>query len=394
MFGCDNPIDYIANKLTGESEKWRELAQVQAQGAIRAIPGERYLQLIDAVNGNDPVKKEEAKEFLRRLGNLDNNAATAWTATVLCEYDPKDTLHADAFWGFSDSRAQVEYFVRNAYRDQNDVISTGYRDYTIDELNALVDAKVDTLLSEMQGTGQSIQQQPPTGGFSFPSAYLTWDNSLTPGTPFRPDIATTDNPNIVTKKTVLDRAKSARDSAAATLKELLKMQYMKKEIPAGSTTLSIPWHPEEAKSLFFILIPEEDWEKHKKDLKIRVTLHKEGDLNSTFQNLSPLKVNTNQFEGSPGREAVDVRFGGGKVRWAVVDPTHSSVSLPDLAPDKIQNMQKLLTLVKQLNDGTGTVGAPPKTRAYVVVWVMVIITLLVFILIGFLLLKFWPKLRT
>jgi len=385
MSGCDNPLDYIANKLTGESEKWRELAQVQAQGAIRAVPGERYLQIIDDLYGNDDDKRTKAQQFLTRLGNLDKNATINWVGTALFSFDEKNKMHADAFWGFSDSRAQVEFFVQNEYSGKHEVASTGYRDYTMDELNAQIDSGVDTLLSQLQGNTTTEHQM--TVNTMFAPSFLTWDNSLTPTTPY----LTLQNQ----KQQVLDKANAAKNAAAASLKTLLKAQYAKKEIPVGSTTLSIPWHPEEAKNLFFILIPEEDWEKHKNDahLSIEVKLHKQGDPDTTYQNTFSFPVNLNQFNAPQGREPVEVRFGGGKVRWAVVDPTHSSASLPDLAPDKIQNMKHLLELVNQINAGTASVGVPQRNRAHAVAWIMFVITVLLLGVIAFLLFKLQSKTR-
>jgi hypothetical protein len=380
MFGCDNPLDYIADKLTGESAKWRDLAQVQAQGAIRAIPGERYLQIIDAVNGTDPVKQKEAQEFLKRLGHLDNDATIKWVGTATFSFDPAKELHANAFWGFSDSKAQVEYFMRNAFDAKQAVVSTGYRNQTMDELNAQIDSGVDTLLNQLQGapTAQSMTTgQVGMGGNPVIVSYLAWDGSLTPSTPFGP---------ILTKQQVLDRAKAAKDEAAASLKQLLKAQYAKMEIPVGSTTLSIPWHPEEAKSLFFVLIPDEDWQNHKNDshLSIQVTLHKEGDLHATFPGTGSFEVPLGEFEGPDSREPVPVRFSGGKkVRWAVVDPTRSSASLPDLTPDKVQNMEYLLTLVNQVNAGTSVNARTSGAYIFVRTGLLIIAVLALLALLAF-----------
>jgi hypothetical protein len=377
LAGCENPLDYIANVLTGESSKWRDLAQVQAQGAIRAIPGERYLQIIDAVNGPDGPKKDEAKEFLRRLGNLDNNAAIRWVGTATFSFDPAKELHANVFWGFSDSQAQVEYFMRNAYDAKQAVASTGYRNQTMDELNAQIDSGVDTLLSQLQGTpgqGSVVTGQTSLGLLITP--YVTWDSSLMPGTQFGGGFSTAADTE-KKKQDVLARAKATKDAAAATMKSLLKTQYAKMEIPVGSTTLSVPWHPEEAKSLFFILIPDEDWQKHKNDhpLSIQVTLHKEGDIKATYPGTGSFEVPLAEFDGPDSREPVRVRFGGGKVRWAVVDPTRSSASLPDLAPDKLQNMQHLLTLVNQINAGTSVASRTSGAYIFVRTGVLMVVVL-------------------
>jgi len=125
-----------------------------------------------------------------------------------------------------------------------------------------------------------------------------------------------------------------------------------------------------------ILIPEEDWQKHRNDLNlsIQVTLHKEGDLNATYPGTGSFTVPLAQFDGPDSRDPDRVRFGGGKVRWAVVDPTRSSASLPDLAPDKMQNMQHLLTLVNQINAGTSV--APTKTIGFILARISVLIVVM------------------
>jgi hypothetical protein len=154
LAGCDNPLDVFRDVFTSESGKWRELAQLQAQGAIRAIPGERYLQIIDEVNGTDEVKKKEAQEFLLRLGHMDRDPNTNWNATVTFGFDEKTKLRADGFWAFSDSRAQVEYFTRNAFNPP-DIVSTAYRMQSVDELNSSIDAQVDSFLTTLQGSPTS-----------------------------------------------------------------------------------------------------------------------------------------------------------------------------------------------------------------------------------------------
>src|SRR5260370_4188349 len=82
MIGCDNPLNGLRDMFTSESGKWRELAQIQAQGAIRAVPGERLLEAIDAVHGTDEAKKREAQGYLLRLADIDKDSKSNWRATV------------------------------------------------------------------------------------------------------------------------------------------------------------------------------------------------------------------------------------------------------------------------------------------------------------------------
>jgi hypothetical protein len=370
LTGCDNPLDGLSQMLSGESAEWRALAQVQAQGAIRAIPGERYLQIIDDLNGPDPVKRKEAQDFLLRLGHLDRDPNTNWYATATFGFDERAKLRADGFWAFSDSRAQVEYFVQNAFNPP-DIASMNYRMETMDELNSKIDTNVDSFIDTLQGaSASSLPVFGPTMLGSGTVTFLTWPNSLTP---------TIVNPPFETHPTALERAKGTRDAAAKTLKALFEVQFEKKEIPVGATTLTIPWHPEEGKNLFFLLIPESDWMAHQNDnnLSIEVTLHRENDLNDTFQKTSPFRVNLQQFKD---REPVELGFEAGKVRWAVIDPTHTSATIPDLSPEKVRNMEQLLRLVNEVNAGTGNFEGTVAPRKGPVVLMAVIVAIFICLL--------------
>jgi hypothetical protein len=141
---------------------------------------------------------------------------------------------------------------------------------------------------------------------------------------------------------ISNSASTVRNSAATILKSVLKAQYARKEIPVGAKTLTIPWHPEEGKNLFFILIPETYWQAHKDEwfaheddspASIEVTLHKEADINDTFQKTYPFRVDIERFRDN---EPVALRHGRGNVRWAVVDPTHTSATIPDLLRTRLR----------------------------------------------------------
>jgi hypothetical protein len=349
LSGCD-ALDALKDLLTNESGKWRELAQVQAQGAIRAVPGERYLELIDAVHGTDEKKKTEAQQFLLRLSQLDRDPNTVWEATVTFTFDEKNPLRADGFWGFSDSRAQVEYFVQNAFNPVKRA-STGSRLQTMDELNSEIDTQVDGLLNTLQGEPAISQTLQAGNNVNFTATLTTWPSSLTPTVvnPYGFGAGTSNGSEAKAN------AKKTRDDAARILKKLFKAQYGSKEIPVGATTLAIEWHPTEAKNMFFVLIPESDWLAHKndKEFAVEVVMHKQGDLSQTFQKTLPFSVGLEQFAN---REPVELKFAKGKVRWAVIDPTHTSATIPDLSPEKIKNMENLLHLVNAVNEGTGNSG--------------------------------------
>ena len=93
----------------GESAKWRDLAErykialedltkraeAVSYAAIKAIPGERYNQLIDDVHGTDPKKKEAALLFIKSLFGVDAEHEYTAYATFMTPAGAK--IRADLF---------------------------------------------------------------------------------------------------------------------------------------------------------------------------------------------------------------------------------------------------------------------------------------------------------
>jgi hypothetical protein len=327
LTGCD---PFGIGELKEESKHWRELAQIQSQAAIRAVPGERYLQLIDDLNSGDPQRVTKAQSFLTQLGHFDPRID--WNATVSFGFDEKAPLRADAFFGFSPTRAQVEYFARYAFNPTL-VANNIALPQTDGELNAKINSGIDSLLVHMTGSPKSTP--------SNMTVDLSWPDSILPTASGFPALV---DPRIAA-------ARGHQKAVADILKELLKAQYAQKTIPVGGTVLTLPWYPTEAKNMLFVLIPEDDWNKHKADtnLKIQALLHKAGDVGSSYSQTRPISIDSAQFEKN---EPVDRPQGLGRVRWAVVDPTHSSISIPDLSPDKIKSLEQLLVQLNQLDKPT------------------------------------------
>jgi hypothetical protein len=66
------------------SETRKTFAEV-SQGAIKAVPGERYLEIIDDLNGPDAEKKKRAQDFLKSLAHVDLSVeyeATIWFQNI------------------------------------------------------------------------------------------------------------------------------------------------------------------------------------------------------------------------------------------------------------------------------------------------------------------------
>jgi hypothetical protein len=319
------------DKVVEESKQWRAVAETQTQVLVRAVPGERYLQLIDDLNSGDPAKVTRAQAFLKQLGHFD--PAVNWEATIAFGFDEQKPMHSDAFFAFSPSKTQIEYFVQNALNPRS-VTSSIELPQTATQLNQTIDSGVDQLMGWLAGPGK-IE---PSQSFG-PSSILWWPESFTPTT-----VSATGPIAATLKKSAEDRQNAIR----VKLKELLKAQYEKKSIPAGGTAITLPWFPTDGKNFLFVAIPESDWNQHKGDanFKVAVLLHKEGDATQSYLKTNEMIVDPALFEANP---PVDRPAGLGKVRWAVIDPTHASASVPNVDPKQIDQVEKLLNQVIELN---------------------------------------------
>jgi hypothetical protein len=324
LTSCD---PFGIDKLKEESAKWRELAQIQAQAAIRAVPGERYLQLIDDLNSGDTTRVRKAQDFLQRLGHFD--PTIDWVDTINFGFNESTPLHADAFFAFSPSRAQVDYFVKNNAFNAGQVANSIQLPQLAGEIDSSINANVDVIVKDMSGN-------PKIENVNIGSSTLSWPDSIVP------------NHTGFAVQDLSNKAIQRQQDIANRLKSVLKAQYANKSIPVGGNILEIPWYPTDAKNLLFVVIPEEEWLKHKDDPNWQVVslLHKKGDASAVLNLTRPMIINKTEFEKN---EAVERPHGEGKVRWAAVDPTHSSISIPDVAPDRIASMEKLLEQLNKLS---------------------------------------------
>ena len=281
------------------------------------------------------------------MGRLD--PSIDWDASVTFGFDESSPLRADSFFGFSPSRAQVEYFVKHNFNPQS-VANTVARPQTMDELNARIDADVDSIMTNMTGgeVTTTDQQRNTIYSFSYPNSFISCNtvSFVAQTVPLAgKSVPGTEYDKFLASRTVeLGQQQKIRD----LLKGLFKAQYEKKMIPTGGKTLDEAWFPTELKNLLFVLIPEEDWNKHRADkgLSTQVVLHKKGDASQTYKGTAWMTVESAQFDQN---QPVDRPYGG-KVRWGVVDPTHSSISVSDMDAEKITKMEALLAQVNKIND--------------------------------------------
>lgn len=222
----------------------------------------------------------------------------------------------------------MEYFVKDSLNPAS-ITNSAPLPQLAGELDSSIDSNVNQILIDLAG-------KPQVTGINMGATSLTWPDAVTP---------TITAPNVANIK---DAAIARQQDIAARLKQLLKAQYATKSLPVGGTILTVPYYATEAKNFLFVVIPESDWEAHKNDANFSVLalLHKAGDANAPFPGTRQITIDKKRFEE---HSVVTRPYNQGSVRWAVVDPTHTSISIPDLNPDKIASMEKLLQQLNRLN---------------------------------------------
>jgi uncharacterized iron-regulated protein len=59
------------DEMAKQIQETRDMAKGAADTAVRAVPGERWLQIIDDLNGKDEAKVTAAREYLKKVAKID-----------------------------------------------------------------------------------------------------------------------------------------------------------------------------------------------------------------------------------------------------------------------------------------------------------------------------------
>ncbi len=92
-------------KANDTANRALDVASQRADDLIRAIPGERYLRLIDALHGNDPKAREDAKAFLTSMAGVKPNAS--YSVSMAFGFDEAAPIRAQLLLGATSSRDEV-----------------------------------------------------------------------------------------------------------------------------------------------------------------------------------------------------------------------------------------------------------------------------------------------
>lgn len=370
--GCDNIKEAIS-----ESKKWRtelsetreqlqkqinetrEVAKTVAEAAIKSVPGERYLQIIDALHGQDENKKREAQRFLKSIANID--VESPLEVSVWFTFPDGEQLKADIFRAPSPHRIHVKEHIDNQRLNLTQVSSIRQSTLTEDELRVRMQVQVFEAINTLCGSANhtvSTDTIPSFSGTSFhgvPSVTLitrikgtlSWISPY-----FQPMLEPVNKqiPNgheqveISIYNETVSRLKAqvsaGRNQVASQLVDAMMMAFKPLELPLGNRRLSKPWLAMDGNQFLFVLLPLKQWEKLKNSgLEIRTLVHVKGNGTSAYQDARQYQFIIDEF--SPTRHEPIQNPDYGQIVWAVHNMTdNDGISLETL--NKINKIREIL----------------------------------------------------
>lgn len=290
-------IEETREALQKEIAETRKVAKATADAAIRAVPGERWLQLIDDLHSQNAEKVEAAQELVKRLARVDLDEAYA--VSVWFGFEGPDTeIRADVFLAGSISRSHVEHLVADYALNQTRIPSALGPPLTDVELREYVKSGIRAALERLRGVPNELTI---AGG-----KLSAWDNSMVPV--FFPA-------NVPAAE---ERSTRAIGDATETLAGVIFTMFTDPpRVEARERVLSAEWRPLDGNDYLFVVIPHDDYQRVRETLEVRAVLHPLKDSSSPLMVYS---FHASEFDPALSHEPVETPVElevGSSVVWAV-----------------------------------------------------------------------------
>jgi hypothetical protein len=212
-----------------------------------AIPGGRYVRLVEDLNGPDPQKRIAAQIFLKNLAGLDPQIE--YYASVWFEFDPTTPLHAIVRRArFPNQSEIVSRYIRGEITNASDVGSTPFGGPRPQQVREEIRQSLATAVADLDAGAK-----PDTVSFT-----IEGHSAAVPD----PEPA----------------------KARARIVEALLMSfdtfYRGWPLPLQANVKTLPWPIFDEQQVLFVLIPESDWTAHNGNITVRALIHKRDDPKS------------------------------------------------------------------------------------------------------------------
>lgn len=336
LAGCD--------VFKSESDKWREQVeastkamQVAVDTASKAIPGERYLRLLDAVHSGDPKQAAEAKRFIQSAFQM--NLDQPYEVTVWFGVDDSEPFTAYAFVGPAPSREVVQEELRrgrlNLTRWPNSLAPLA----SAEQIKGQIEEKIAKAVDTMAGTWSRTSER-----LSVPNQRHVLANSFLQTKLF----CVTGDSNTMGCETTAMAPNNDRAEVAKALSEAFWLPYQNRRLPLPVTSPRKPWSLLSANQVLFIVIPDEQFQRQK-NLVVKAVVHEEGKPERILPGEQEYTFERVMFQNNPtvANENPPVTL-----RWAAHTMTDSS-----------QMSGQMLQSIRQLQEVTAAWDAMAKENA-------------------------------
>lgn len=358
ILGIEDDLEAIRSDANARIEQLTLVVDKQLSNAIKAVPGERWLQHIDAIYAAcefEPAKekaecesrKNAAKQFLVNVAQatgIDFNAkyqASVWlepraNASVDLQsieldfyptylVDPRNDLSAKA----------VEFELRNGRFNPHMPFLDAevYRPMSAAEIDNQIQAAARRMFDEfISPTYQRVNAPGPFGG-----SYQTY-RAVAGATRFPADVCSGSRPDAVPcfNKFMEDQ----RAQFVTNFQEAVIAPYTTVPLKSAALRASEGWDILAPEQHLVVLIREGDWRRIKDKVDIYAAIHKEGDVQANYPPSRRYRFVRNDFDTMP----VVVDPSRGRMVWAV----HWMVDSMGVAPSaaaKLEEARKQLELI-------------------------------------------------
>ncbi|MCP1852836.1 MULTISPECIES: hypothetical protein [unclassified Bradyrhizobium] len=323
-------LDKETKRLQDELDKTRADVKYIAEKAIRAVPGERYLQLIDDLHSGDPAKAEAARNFLRSLANIDPQ--TTYKASVWFSFDPNKNggkfmqdmtrvvlPHPILLQKYADDSLNLEPAQVNNWEPLNAA-----------EIEALMTQKANDFVVGLVGQ----RKQAPVPG--------TGDNSL--GIPAS-QVHVYDS--VINSRIPIDdkTAIAQTDEKVANLKtpliEAIKSSHAFKPPKTDAYERSKSWNPLDQHNYVVIFLSEDTFNNHDK-FEIQFVIKDVKSSKATLNDRPPKKFSPADFNPAVNKP-IKNKYGQ-TLYWTSYEVTGEALFSPDTAKE----IENLLAAVKSI----------------------------------------------
>jgi len=315
--GCDvqqmvkEEIDKTRDELTKQIAETRKTFAQVSQDAIKAVPGERYLQLIDDLNSSDPAKKKEAQRFLLSLAHVD--LSVPYRATVWFDHIPaNEHVTVAVFRAMTPDFAEIQARLApggGVHIQRYELNGPAAAGRSLADAKEVLFQKINTAVDRLFGRPEIFEEDlgTTTGNILGRDFTITSvQRSLLLNSKLLPQRAPKRFTNLDPRgsndrdelQRRIDNAVSQRSSLVRDLANTLIEPY-ESLLPSSNLPIEeLDWDVMDGRQFLFVIMKKVEFDKlasQNPPLRIKAVVHHEDDVHATFRSSEPLPFDLNEF---------------------------------------------------------------------------------------------------